>query len=140
MTQDAIVTKVLPDGMAEVVVTRATACGSNCGNCESCIYQNELKTLAHNKAGAVQGQKVVIESITSKIFGAALLVYIMPLVLFLLGYVLADALGCKEIVCVAVSFAFLIIGAIILVASQRLKKNKNSISYDIVQIVGEGEI
>ena len=33
MTQDAIVTKCLPNGMAEVVVTRTTACGSNCGNC-----------------------------------------------------------------------------------------------------------
>lgn len=139
MTQDAIVTKVLPEGMAEVVVTRATACGSNCGNCESCIFQNELKTLAHNKAGAVQGQKVVIESISSKIFGAALLVYIMPLALFLLGYIIADALGCIEIVCVAVSFSFLVIGAVIIVASQRLKKNKNSITYDIIQIVGEGE-
>ena len=36
MTQEAIVTRRLPDGMAEVVVTRGTACGSNCGNCESC--------------------------------------------------------------------------------------------------------
>ena len=32
MTQDAVVTKVLPNGMAEVVVSRGTACGSNCGN------------------------------------------------------------------------------------------------------------
>ena len=46
MTQDAIVYKRLPNNMAEVVVTRATACGSNCGNCESCIFQNEIKTVA----------------------------------------------------------------------------------------------
>ena len=42
MTQDAVVTKVLPNGMAEVVVSRGTACGSNCGNCESCVFQNEI--------------------------------------------------------------------------------------------------
>ena len=44
MTQDAVVTKVFPNGMAEVVVARGTACGSNCGNCESCVFQNEPKT------------------------------------------------------------------------------------------------
>ena len=38
MTQDAIVTRLLPDGMAEVVVTRATACGGNCSSCESCMF------------------------------------------------------------------------------------------------------
>ena len=32
MTQDAIVYKCLNDQLAEVVVTRATACGSNCAN------------------------------------------------------------------------------------------------------------
>ena len=46
MTQDAVVTKVLNNGMAEVVVTRGTACGSNCGNCESCAFQNELNAFA----------------------------------------------------------------------------------------------
>ena len=53
MTQDAVVTKVLPNGMAEVVVSRGTACGSNCGNCESCVFQNEIIREKHGpcKAG-----------------------------------------------------------------------------------------
>ena len=74
MTQEAIVTRRLPDGMAEVVVTRGTACGSNCGNCESCIFQSELKTHANNLIDAQPGQRVIIQSKSSKIFGAALLV------------------------------------------------------------------
>ena len=134
MTQDAIVTKCLPNGMAEVVVTRTTACGSNCGNCESCIFQSELKTLARNQVDAKPGQRVVIESKSSKIYGAAMLVYILPIVLVVFGYAVAYASGAGEGVCVASSFAGLLIGAAIIVMSQRLGKNKKPITFDIVQL------
>ena len=76
MTQDAVVTKLLPEGMAEVVVMRGTACGGNCGSCESCMFQKELHTEARNLIQAKPGQKVTIESKSSRIFGAALLVYV----------------------------------------------------------------
>ncbi|MEA5151394.1 MAG: SoxR reducing system RseC family protein [Oscillospiraceae bacterium] len=135
MTQDAVVTKLMPRGMAEVTVVRSTACGGSCGSCESCIYQNELKTLARNKIDAQPGQKVVIESKTSVVVGAAMLVYIMPLALFLIGYALAAAAGASEGLCIAVSFAALVVGAVILVTSQKLRKNKNPITFDIVGFV-----
>ena len=96
MTQDAVVTKLLPDGMAEVAVARTTACGGSCGSCESCIFQGEIKTLARNLIDAVPGQKVVIASRSSAVFGAAALVYIMPIALFILGYALAYLAGASE--------------------------------------------
>lgn len=133
MTQDAVVTRLLPDNMAEVAVARTTACGGSCGSCESCIFQGEIKTLARNRIGAKPGQRVVIESRSSKIFGAAALVYIMPIALFILGYVLASLAGAGEGVCVAVSFAALLLSAVILVLSQRMKKNKNSFTFDIIR-------
>jgi sigma-E factor negative regulatory protein RseC len=133
MTQDAIVTKVLPNDMAEVAVARTTACGGNCGSCESCIFQSELKTLARNTIGARIGQKVVIESKSSKIYGAALLVYIMPLVLFIAAYALAYVSGAREGICIAVSFLGLALGAAIMVLSQRLRKDKNQITFDIIR-------
>ena len=83
MTQDAVVIRLLPNNMAEVAVTRATACGGNCGSCESCMFQSELHTEARNLIQAKPGQKVTIESKSSRIFGAAMLVYIMPLLFFL---------------------------------------------------------
>ena len=133
MTQDAIVTKVLPNDMAEVAVARTTACGGNCGSCESCIFQSELKTLARNTIGARIGQKVVIESKSSKIYGAALLVYIMPLVLFIAAYALAYVSGAREGICIVVSFLGLALGAAIMVLSQRLRKDKNQITFDIIR-------
>ena len=133
MTQDAVVTRLLPNNMAEVAVARTTACSGSCGSCESCIFQGEIKTLARNRIGAKPGQRVVIESRSSKIFGAAALVYIMPIVLFILGYALASLAGAAEGVCVAVSFAALLLSALILILSQRMKKNKNSFTFDIIR-------
>lgn len=132
MTQDAIVTKCLSEEMAEVVVTRSTACGSNCGNCESCIFQSELKTLAKNRIGARPGQRVIIESKSSKIYKAAMLVYIVPILLVLIGYALASIAGGSEGVCVAVSFVGLLLGAALIVISQK-KKNRETITFDIIQ-------
>ena len=135
MTQDAIVTKCLPDGMAEVAVTRMTACGSNCGNCESCVFQSELKTPAKNLIGAKPGQKVLIESRSSKIFKAAFLVYIVPMVLMIAGYALASVLGGSEGVSIIAGFAGLILGGVVIVLSERLRKTRNNITFDIIQFI-----
>lgn len=132
MTQEAVITKLLPEGMAEVVVTRGTACGSNCGNCESCIYDSKVLALARNNIQAGKGDKVVISSKTSFVFGAALLVYVMPLALFLLGFAIANLLGGSEGVCVLVSFIGLALGAVVIVLSERLKKDKKPLIYTII--------
>lgn len=133
MTQDAVVTKLLPDGMAEVAVARTTACGGSCGSCESCIFQGEIKTLARNLIDAVPGQRVVIASRSATVFGAAALVYIMPIGLFILGYALASLAGASEGVCVIVSFLALLLSAVILVWSQRKKKNQQAFTFDIIR-------
>ena len=134
MTQDAIVFRCLDDDMAEVVVTRATACGGNCGSCEACMFQSELKTPARNLIGAKPGQRVVIESKSSRIYGAIFLVYVLPIILALLCYFAAYALGAKEGLCIIACFSGVLLGAAITVLSQRLKKDKNSITFDIVQL------
>ena len=132
MTNDAVVTKLLPHNRAEVVVSRLTACGGNCGSCEGCISAGEVKAVAVNSIGARPGQKVVIESKSSKIFGAVILVYVMPLLLFLAGYVLAGVMGAQEKLRILASFLGLAVGALILVVLQ--KKNKYSnIDYYIIK-------
>ena len=133
MTQDAVVTRLLPNNMAEVAVARTTACGGNCPSCESCIFQSELKTLARNRIQARPGQKVVIASKSSAVFGAAALVYVMPIVLFILGYALAFLAGASEGVCILVSFVALVLSAVILVLSQRKKKNQQAFTFDIIR-------
>ena len=132
MTQDAIVTKLLPNAMAEVVVTRSTACGSNCGSCESCIFQSELKAVAKNTINARPGQRVVIESRTSKVFRAAAWVYVMPLLLLVLGFALASLLGASEGISILVSFLFLVLAAVLLVRVHRRQPADRQIQFEII--------
>ena len=132
MTQDAVVYRCLPDGMAEVVVSRGTACGSNCASCEACVFQSELKTPARNLIGARPGQRVVIESRSSKVYGAIFLVYILPIVLAVLGYFAAWSMGAGEGLCILATFAGIALGGAIVVLSQR--RNKHPITFDIISL------
>lgn len=133
MTQDAVVFRCLDDERAEVVVTRATACGANCESCEACVFQNELKTVARNLIGARPGQRVLIESKSSKVYGAILLVYIVPILLAVLGCFAAYAMGASEGICVLCTFLGFLLGAVVTVVTQRLRRDKNPITFDIIK-------
>ena len=133
MTQDAVVFRCLDDERAEVVVTRATACGANCESCEACVFQNELKTVARNLIGARPGQRVLIESKSSKVYGAILLVYIVPILLAILGCFAAYAMGASEGICVLCTFLGFLLGAVVTVVTQRLRRDRNPITFDIIK-------
>ena len=133
MTQDAVVFRCLDNERAEVVVTRATACGANCESCEACVYQNELKTVARNLIGARPGQKVLIESKSSKVYGAILLVYIVPILLAVLGCFAAYAMGASEGICVLCTFLGFLMGAVVTVVTQRLMRDRNPITFGIIK-------
>lgn len=131
MTQDAVVINSFKNGMAEVSVLRGTACGGNCGNCEACVYQNELRTPAVNTVNAVKGQHVIIESSSAKVYKAEFVVYIMPLLFLIIGYLVASLLGAAEMISVLVGFISLGLGVLVVVFTQ---KNKNDITFEIVRI------
>ena len=118
--------------MAEVAVTRTTACGGNCGSCESCIFQSELKAIAKNSIGARPGQKVVIASSSRTVFSAAILVYIMPILFFLLGYAISSLFGASEGISVLVSFSSLILSAFVLIIIQKKRSVTHPISFEII--------
>ncbi len=133
MTQDAVVTKVLKNGMAEVAVSRGTACGSNCGNCESCVFQSEIKAFAKNTVNAKPGEKVVIESLSSRIYGAIILVYIVPIVMLVAGFLVAAAFDLSEGICILIAFVLFAITVELVVIYQRASKKKNPIKFEITQ-------
>lgn len=134
MTNYAVVTKLLPEGKAEIEVVRQSACGGNCASCGGCSKNNIMKAVAINKVNAQPGQRVLIESSSSRIFSAVALVYVMPLVFFVASYIIAAAQGLSEGKCILVSFAALAFSAVILVLSQKLKKNKDEIIFNIIEI------
>lgn len=133
MTKDAVVTRLMPDNTAEVAVIRMTACGGNCGSCEACKCDSEVRVVAANPLGAKPGERVLIESRSADILGAALIVYILPLVMLLIGYLAGAAMGAGEGICILLAFAALLTGGLITVVVQRRKKNE-TIVYNIIKI------
>ena len=134
MTNYATVTRLLPGEKAEIQVVRQSACGGNCASCQGCAEKNVMTVVANNHAGAKPGQRVLIESQSKKIFSAAVLVYVMPLILFLVSYAVADALGAGEGLCVLVSFLALVLSGLILVAVNKRSGSKDEIIFNIVEI------
>ena len=135
MTQEAIVTGLYGDGTAEVAVKRLSACGGSCSSCESCALERELKIRAVNSAGARPGQRVLIESQSRTILGAALLVYLLPLGAFLSGYLLAALCGAEESVRILSSFAALTLGAAALVYLHKKRRLLREIRIEITTIL-----
>ncbi|MBQ3258476.1 MAG: SoxR reducing system RseC family protein [Oscillospiraceae bacterium] len=125
MTQDAVVIKAFENGLAEVLVARGTSCGEHCGSCSVCKYVGEIHTYAKNKIHAAPGDKVVIESKTSEVLGAAFTIYIIPMVAMLLAYLAAATMGFGENVSVPAAFgAFLVCMGLVTVYHRARAKKK----------------
>ena len=135
MTQFAIIKKLPSPYKAEVEVLRGTACGDSCESCGVCHYASKIRVEARNDIGAQVGDRVEIEATTSRILGAAVLVYVVPFVLFFIGYALAAALSMTEVMRVVMSFAFFALGLGVVVAVGR-RHRKNPITYNITRVIG----
>ena len=132
MTQDAIVLKAFDNGLAEVLVARGTSCGEHCGSCGVCKYVGEIHTYAKNKIHAVPGDKVVIESKTSEVLGAAFMIYIIPMIAMLLAYIVAATMGFGENVSVPAAFIAFLACVGVVTVYQRAKTKKKEIELVIV--------
>ena len=94
MEQTVRVRQLLPDGRAVVSHTRLSACSGDCHKCSGCGAAKETMLLtAENPIGAGLGDLVKIQSESAPVLKAAAVLYVLPLVLFFLGYGLGAAAG-----------------------------------------------
>ena len=78
-----------PDGTAQVIHVRKSACSGDCHNCSGCGAAKETLTLtAENPIGAKPGQMVRITSETAPVLKAAMILYLLPIALLIAGYLL----------------------------------------------------
>lgn len=93
MTQKVMVKACYPDGTALVLHLRQSACSGDCHQCSGCgAAQESLLLTARNPIGARAGDMVVIQSETGPVLMGAAVLYMLPLVLFFLGYALGTVL------------------------------------------------
>lgn len=122
MKQNGVVTRLLDKGRAEVSVERGTACGGHCDGCETCVYASRLLVNAENTVFAGPGDRVILESEAKSIMGAAMLVYMLPVLLFFAGYAVGAVCGLGQGLCILTSLAGLLLGTGISVMAGRRRK------------------
>ena len=75
------------DGTATVILQRESACSGDCHKCSGCGAAKEVMIFeAMNPIGAGNGDLVVIRSESGPVMKAVGIFYVLPLVLFFLGY------------------------------------------------------
>jgi sigma-E factor negative regulatory protein RseC len=94
MEQAVKVRKINPDGTAQVIRIRESACSGDCHKCSGCgAAQQTMLFTARNPIGAREGDLVVVSSATAPVLKAAAMFYILPLALFLAGYIAGACMG-----------------------------------------------
>ena len=78
--------KSVEGDLCTCMVKRKSACGENCASCKAACSSREHTISARNVAGAKAGDTVIIEMGTKKVLYSAFLVYILPLIAFILGF------------------------------------------------------
>ena len=93
MEQLARVVRCHPDGTAQVAVVRESACSGDCHKCSGCgAAQQTMLFTAQNPIGATVGTVVTVASESAPVLKAAAMLYMLPLALFFLGYILGAQL------------------------------------------------
>lgn len=134
MTQIATVEKILDADHAEISVPRKSACGHDCEECAGCgVSGAAVHARAQNPIGARPGQKVVVESSTQKLLHIVALVYLTPIVLFLLGY-LGTAFLASTGLRYAIAALGFFAGIAVAVAYDRRLKKQGGLSFTIVRL------
>ena len=92
MTQIATVEKILDAGFVEISVPRKSACGHDCEECAGCgMTGAAIHARASDPVGVKPGDKVVV--------------HLLPVVAFLLGYFLSEGLAEKVRYIIAIAAA-----------------------------------
>ena len=114
MEQLVLVKKVHEDGTATVFHVRESACSGDCHKCSGCGAAKEAIILeAKNPIGARPGDLVKIETESGPVLKAAMVMYMVPMILFFAGFALGSLwnlgalVGCLSFVgsiCLAVVY------------------------------------
>ena len=94
MEQIVRVHRLHPDGRADIILVRESACSGDCHKCSGCGAAKETMIVtAENPIRAQVGDFVTLTSDTASIMKAVVAVYLVPMVLFFAGYALGAAMG-----------------------------------------------
>ena len=135
MTQLATVERIVDANYAIISVPRKSACGHDCEECAGCgVSGAAVKAKARNPIGAIPGQQVVVESSTKKMLGIVGFVYTIPVVLFILGYLVMAFTTPSVPLQYGVAIAGFFVGIALAVLYDRKIKRQGGLVFNIVRL------
>ena len=134
MEQIVRVKRTYDDGTAQVLHIRESACSGDCHKCSGCGAAKEgIVLTVKNPIGAKTGDFVTIEAATGPVLRGAAVLYMMPLLLFFLGYALGAVWG-RGGLCGCLSF---LLGIVLVVVYDRRVAAKEKTAYTITGFAGK---
>ena len=138
MEQLVRVKETYDDGTAMVIHVRESACSGDCHKCSGCGAAKEAVLFtAANPIGASRGDLVKVESATGPVLKAAVVLYVIPLVLFFAGYYVGSLLGNLGTLVSCLGFVLGVIGVVVY---DRKVVKKSDIGYTITAYAGDALI
>ena len=139
MVQNAVVKKTVAPSVAEISLMRQLECGLSCKSCDGCPQRpkEEILALADNPMNAVAGDVVEVVSTSGSSIGIAALVYLVPCIGLMLGYLVGNAFALPEMGCVACAFAGILVGFVPAVLLNRVIIKRKKPEFKIIAIRGE---
>ena len=126
MEQIVRVKQTHDNGMATVLLVRESACSGDCHKCSGCGAAKETMIFdAVNAIGADRGDLVVIKSDTAPVMKAIGVFYVLPLVLFFLGYFIGDTLWNRGALIACLSFVLAM--ALTVVYDRKVQRKDNTV-------------
>ncbi|MBO5355538.1 MAG: SoxR reducing system RseC family protein [Clostridia bacterium] len=146
MKTKATVVEIIDQNVAVVSVERRAACdgchkavdGKGCSVCTLLGSKGETRALAKNTVGAALGDTVEVESRTRRIIGYAALVFLLPVALAIVGYLLGSKLSLGEGVSLLLALGGLLISFLLIFLYSKLVVSRR-LDIEIVAIVKEAE-
>ena len=134
MEQQAQVIRIVNSTTARVAVKRKSACSGDCYTCHGCPHPDEIVMVdADNFVGAQKGDDVIVRSDTNRVLKLAAMLYLMPLVLFFLGYFVMPGGETPRVIAGVAAF---VVGILIcMYVSRSMKKNNKEMHFTIVEVL-----
>ena len=135
MTQIATVERIIDEDHAVISVPRKSACGHDCEECAGCgVTGAAVHAKAVNTVGAKVGQKVVVQIDTKKMLRIVALVYLIPVILFLLGYLIPALMGTSVALQYALAGIGFFVGIVGAIVYDRNLRSRGGLSFTIVRL------
>lgn len=137
MEQRVRVRQTYADGTAQVVLIRQSACSGDCHKCSGCgAAQETVVFVAQNPIDAKCGDLVRVESETAPVLKAAAVLYLLPLAMFIAGYIAGVALWQTGIWLGLGAFA---VSVAAVIGYDRLVLSRKKTEYAITGIISRGK-